>query len=243
MRDQKNKLKRPLALAGALALVSGAAIATGSIPNSSSGEVHLCFQKRGALERGGAEVRIVDDEQNPGACMRGDRELVMNQRGPTGPQGPAGEDGVDGEDGQDGATGPQGPAGTAGPAYTASLAGEVGVFSPLAPVISKNVPAGSYAINASVTLRNWDDDDVATGVYCVLRAGGTTLQRAPSESTLDERGAIGYEEAVALQGTLNNFAGGQLDVSCELPLAADSDEVRAAQPVITAIKVGAINPP
>ncbi|MEJ7875758.1 MAG: hypothetical protein WKF62_03785 [Solirubrobacterales bacterium] len=236
----KSQIKRPLALAGALALVGGAAIATGAIPNSATDEVHLCFQKRAATsERGGAEVRLYDDELNPGACLKGDRELVMNQRGP---QGEPGQDGTDGMDGEDGATGPQGPAGTAGPAYSASLAGEVSVFN-LAPVISKTVPAGSYVINASLTLRNWDDDDVATGVYCLLRAGGTSLQRAPAESTLDERGAIGYEEAVALQGTVSNFGGGQLDVSCELPLAADSDEVRATQPVITAIRVGQINPP
>ncbi|MDQ3760087.1 MAG: hypothetical protein M3331_09115, partial [Actinomycetota bacterium] len=105
----KNSARRPLALAAALALCGGAAIATGSIPNSSTGEVHLCFQKRAASsERGGAEVRIFDDELNPGACLKGDRELAINQ------QGPQGERGATGPQGPSGPTGPTGPAGPPG---------------------------------------------------------------------------------------------------------------------------------
>lgn len=248
-----NLMRRPLALAGGLALIGGAAVATGSIPNSGTGEVHLCFQKRAAQsERGGAELRIFDDEQNPGGCLKGDRQIAINQegpqgeqgeQGPTGPQGPQGQQGQQGAQGQQGpqgAAGPQGPAGSSGTstAYNAEvgfvdIGGAVGEVQ----IISKNVPAGSYVINAKMVLRNSDDEK--SEPLCQLRASGASIDF--SQVTLPPGSGTGASTPFAtipFQATVNNYAGGAISVGCTEPESSNGTSVRNAE--LTAIKVDSV---
>ena len=229
-----NLIRRPFALAVALALVGGAAIATGSIPNSGTGEVHLCFQKRAAkMERGGAEVRIFNDESNPGACLRGDRELTINQQGPQGEQGPQG---VPGEPGSQGPQGPQGPAGVTTAFSVSADLTTIDANPSFVTVLSKTLPAGSYAINAELELRNGAINDDAF-FTCFLRAQGfdkidgvqAALQEAPDP---------GYIESAALQDVLINYPGGTVDVVCQESGPSNESSVRAA--TLTAIKVDSV---
>ncbi|MEJ7876040.1 MAG: hypothetical protein WKF62_05205, partial [Solirubrobacterales bacterium] len=232
------------ALAGSLALIGGAAVATGSIPNSGTGEVHLCFQKRAAQsERGGAEVRIFDDEQNPGGCLKGDRQIAINQEGPEGeqgPTGPQGQQGAQGQQGPQGEAGPQGPAGSSGTstAYNAevgfvNIGGAVGEVQ----IISKNVPAGSYVINAKVVLSNQDDE--TSKPLCNLRASGASIDF--SEVSLPAgsgTGAVVPSATIPLQATVNNYAGGAISVGCTEPDTSNGTETRNAE--LTAIKVDSV---
>jgi collagen triple helix repeat protein len=123
MNALDRKLTRPLTIAAALAL-GASAVATGAIPDSGTGLVHLCYQGRAAHhERGGAELRIYDGEGNSGDCMKGDRELTLNQRGPIGATGATGAHGATGIRG---ATGPRGATGTSGTNGTPGARGATG---------------------------------------------------------------------------------------------------------------------
>ena len=52
-------------------------------------------------------------------------------------------------------------------------------------VVTKDVPPGSYAINAKVSLENEDDDDPAT-VRCQLHAGGNVVDEGTQEKLEEE---------------------------------------------------------
>jgi hypothetical protein len=244
-----NLMRRPLALAGGLALIGGAAVATGSIPNSGTGEVHLCFQKRAAQsERGGAELRIFDDEQNPGGCLKGDRQIAINQEGPQGEQGPQGQQGPQGEDGATGPQGPQGSQGSQGPqgpqgasgSSTAFFSGHTGValVNNTGTVATKTVPAGNYAITTSLTLFNNDDDDHAY-VLCELLVGGAVVDDVVTDSLAendaDQEAQSG--ESVSMQTVTSGFGGGAITTRCTESGA--SDQV-AANGSLTAIKVDSV---
>jgi len=139
---------------------------------------------------------------------------------------------LDGKDSADFA-----PAGT-GAAYTARTE-QTSMHNDPFDVVSKNVPAGSYAINAKAALRNVDDDDDAT-VICSLYAGDLVVDKSffivLTERTLE----ITPTETrnFALQAVVPNFGGGAIKVSCSE--VGDSDEVAVFDTVITAIKVGSV---
>jgi hypothetical protein len=146
-------------------------------------------------------------------------------------------DKLDGKDSTDFA-----PAGTA-TAYTARTASSrIPNNSTDFVVASKNVPAGSYAINAKVSLENVDDDDVANA-YCKLTTGGTTvdlssLQTPGINTGAQELDAVGNSEEIPLQGVAANFGGGTIALNCwEF---SNSDRVDANNAVVTAIRVGSV---
>jgi hypothetical protein len=236
----KAKARRPLAIGGALALVGGAAVATGSIPNSQTGEVHLCFQKRGAkMDRGGTELRIYDNENNPGACLDGDRELAINQQGPTGatgPQGPRGERGATGPrgatgaSGQRGATGPQGVAGPAGGGkayYTYS--GDTPIDGKPGKVLiaSKEVPPGSYIVNSKFSLSTPSGDDAF--FECTLEANGNVmdgLAQQVDDFTIEQG---------SLMGAVVFGVPGKVELYCREPDDSNGADVRNAALVATQV--------
>jgi hypothetical protein len=83
-------------------------------------------------------------------------------------------------------------------------------------VVSKTVPAGSYAINAKVQLRNLDDDDEARPI-CSLFVGESELANivdSAGEDVLDEMDAVNEGETAALQAVIPNFGGGEIQVGC-----------------------------
>jgi hypothetical protein len=70
--------------AAMLLVVGGVAVATGAIPDSNDGEVHFCYV------RASGDVEVIDHQVGR-RCSSGERELVLNQRGPTGATGPSGD--------------------------------------------------------------------------------------------------------------------------------------------------------
>jgi len=148
---------RSLAVIGLLAALLGAGIATGAIPGV-DGKINACYGTDGSL-------RVIDKEAGK-TCPKGWTQLVWNQ------QGPAGSPGQDGMDGQDGAPGTRGPSDI----YTTyaddidnlpDTFDDYGVFDfGREPVLTLDVPAGSYDIQA----KGFANGD-AGNVGCVLVAG------------------------------------------------------------------------
>jgi hypothetical protein len=107
-------------------------------------------------------------------------------------------------------------------------------------VVSKNVPAGSYAISATVRLDNKDDND-SSFAGCSLHAGGTMIHLGGIDR-LDEHVAVNHSESYPMQAVVDGFNGGAITVQCsELGGAfGDSDRIDAENAAITAIRLGAV---
>ena len=238
----------PIALTALVLSAAGGAVA--AIPDSPGEEIHVCYDAAAAIKhKSGAELSIIDKAANQEGCDRKETELTFNQRGPQGPQGiqgPKGDTGEQGPKGDIGAQGPKGDVGAQGPkgdkgdpgtivAYTARLDATSVNQGPSKTVLAKDVPAGSYAINAKMDMSNGDDDDTAfTG--CSLYAAGALLYF--SSVILEEDSfRVGSVEAVALQGVVANFGGSPLSVRCS---SVDSDRVDVERVVLTAVKVSSI---
>lgn len=109
-------------------------------------------------------------------------------------------------------------------------------------IVSKNVPAGSYAINAKVSLVNKDDDDWGDA-DCQLRAGGTIVDSG-SDVLLGHlfdgqtEDSVGHSEEYPLQAVVTNFGGGAITINCHS--FSSSARVDATNAVITAIRVGSV---
>lgn len=88
-----------VAAAAMLAVMSGAAVAVGTIPDA-DGVIHGCY----VVQQG--QLRVVEDAD---ACTRGEEALSWNQTGPQGAPGPQGLIGPQGPPGVDGAGEPETP--------------------------------------------------------------------------------------------------------------------------------------
>jgi hypothetical protein len=113
-----------------LIVISGG-FALASIPTSTTRIFYACYNAKGA-------IRIIDYQAGK-RCVRGERTISWNQRGPTGARGltgatgargltgPAGPQGPEGKQGQPGpAGGPPGPVGPAGPTGPQGVPGPQG---------------------------------------------------------------------------------------------------------------------
>jgi hypothetical protein len=110
-------------------------------------------------------------------------------------------------------------------------------------VITKDVPPGSYAINAKVSLENEDD---SAHVGCELHAGGNVIDKGSPER-LSENPRINapesdtnVSESYPFQAVVRDFGGGAIRINCFEGPTADSDQVDAFDGVITAIRVGSV---
>lgn len=245
----KHKLTRRgnivvIAVLGVLATVG---VGYAAIP-SADGVIHSCYNAAGAKPPG--QLRVIDQETGA-KCSKNEKALDFNQTGPRGPQGLQGEkgdkgdpgadgaDGTDGTDGADGAPGPKGDKGDPGAAIAYFAAGPAVSIgrNKEAVVLSKPVPAGSYAVNAKVTLTNIDDDDWAFAGCALHAPRGKEIDSSSGQLFLEQHLDV-HAESIALQGVLSNFAGGSIEITCVI--AGESDRVDASRAKITAIKVGAI---
>jgi collagen triple helix repeat protein len=206
--------KRLLFVATVVVAGGAAAIAYGAIPGS-DGIIHGCYQKTsGTLHVIGTNPTV-----GGGACGIGEQALNWNQVGPTGPigatgqTGPTGATGATGATGGPGATGASGPAGAtgadgaAGPSdlYFTSDLGEIILTSETKTVITRNVPAGNYAIFAKLSLiaQNGDSD-----ARCVMRANGVAIDDTLTFTATDQR------EFIAMQGAAVMATDGPILVEC-----------------------------
>jgi hypothetical protein len=204
-------------------------IAFASIPDA-SGVIHTCYNKNG-----NATLRVIDSSTEQ--CKSNETALNFNQTGPQGPQGPIGPQGIQGPTGPQGLQGPQGETGATGATGPAGPAGASGASTAYfarndtdtlvqsrKTLISKNVPAGSYVINARVEANNTDPDP--QDLYCGLNIGDNVRVRIDG----DREGA----QTVALQGVAVFNAPDTITLSCI------GFQIFVDESVLTAIKVDSI---
>lgn len=246
-------------LAAVALLVGVLALAAASSQSGSGAGLRQVASKRCSSAQVGP-IRARDCRGPAGA--RGPRGLpgpqgglgLLGPQGPVGLTGPQGETGpqgfmgaqgvkgVKGDKGDPGANGGQGNPGTPGmngtngapgpsTAFAASDDTIIGGNPGSVVVVSKTVPAGSYAINAKLSLNRGIDD---ADFDCFLRAQGIgNIDESKATLQLES-----INETLALQGSLSNYAGGTIDVTCSEP--GPSDGAAAFDAKLTAIQVGSV---
>jgi hypothetical protein len=146
--------------------------------------------------------------------------------GPAGPAGAPGPAGQNGDPGPAGAAGPAGPAG-ASTAYIARQDSEHSLGSTPVTVVTRNLPAGLYAVFAKANMENLDNDAQSFG--CSLSTGESASTRLPGWD-----GGY-YSQTLVLQDLLTLNAAGSVSMSCT------GFDGNASDAKITAIKVGALD--
>jgi hypothetical protein len=193
-----------VAVAGVVAVLVAAGIASGAIPDG-SGVIHGCYSTNGAKATNGTQLNIVDS--GSANCNGSQSAVTWNQTGPTGatgPQGPKGDTGATGatgpqgpkgDTGATGATGPQGPTGDTGatgatgpqgPVGPTGPKGDTGATGPQGPAGPEFVAEGvvnpdgsllttSTSPGVSVTVTH-----IGTGLYGITASGLGTACPVPS---------------------------------------------------------------
>jgi hypothetical protein len=226
------KKSRMIAIAAGIPLLMGG-VAYAAAPAADT-TIHGCVSKLTGVLRVPA---------SGGSCVWGETAISWNQTGPQGPVGPQGAQGVpgqngadgvngadglngrDGTDGRDGAPGPAGPAGFSD-AYLAY--GSADLNTSRIPVVTINLPAGSYALFGKSQLRNSDSGDEQDGT-CGLNTGDLTSVRVGQAY-----GPAQYM-AVSVQGLLSLSAPGTATLWCS------GYKMQSNYATLTALKVGAIH--
>ncbi len=210
--------QRVLVLSTMTVLFTGI-IAFASIPGA-NGVIYSCYNTNG-----NGQLRVIDNSITQ--CKSNETALNFNQTGPQGPQGPVGPVGPQGPQGETGATGATGPAGASGisEAYYARQTDAFRELTTAQVLLSKNVPAGSYIINAKVGAYNSDFD--TRTIFCRLNTGDI------SETRLDGNGGANIE-VLALQDAVNFNAPATITLTCS------GFNIYADDYVLTAIKVDSI---
>jgi hypothetical protein len=109
-----------------------------------------------------------------GKIAKKTRNQLMGSRGPQGPQGKTGPKGTTGAKGATGAKGDTGARGLtgadgAGPAFEVFREAAKAIGTSATPILTQNLPAGSYVISADVAL---ETPTAETEVLCTLSGGG-----------------------------------------------------------------------
>jgi hypothetical protein len=197
--SRRFRLRRGAAIAvttaAVLAAAVAASVATGAI-TSGNGTIHACYSN------GDGSLRVHDVEAGK-PCPKNFSPIEWSQ------QGPAGAPGQDGADGQDGAPGPRGPSDI----YTTyrddidnlpDTSDDYGVFDfGREPVLTLNVPAGSYDIQAKGFANG-----AKGNVGCVLVAGENidgSIASLPDDFTA---------EPLVMQVTHTFAAPGTIELRC-----------------------------
>jgi len=206
-------------LLGAVVAVGFAGTAYATIPGG-DGTIHGCYAKSGGT------LRVIDASVTN--CKSGETALDWSQKGVPGPQGPQGEKGESGE---------PGPAGPAGGVDSFGALNDSDIV-PLTPgafvtVVSKEVPAGNYAVFATGEVVTTEDNDAR--VLCQLRGEGEGIQTSNSDLVNDAN----ERDRISLMGH-HGFAGTAtrtLEVVCR----TEAEGVTAPFFNLVALKVGTLN--
>jgi len=173
-------------------------------------------------------LRVIDN--STAQCKSNETALNFNQTGPQGIQGlqgPAGPAGPQGPQGETGATGPAGASGT-GTAYFARQEGPASLGS--TPILSKDVPAGSYVINAKIVGVNRSLD--AQTFVCSLGPDGD-ISTVRIDNNFE-----GNRQVIVLQDAKTFSDLTTITLTCT---GGDFRNTFVERGVLTAIKVDAIN--
>jgi hypothetical protein len=200
-----------------MAVLFTSIIAFASIPGA-DGVIHGCYNVRL-----GGSLRVIDSSVEQ--CKSNEVALNFNQTGPQGPEGPVGLQGPQGPQGLQGETGAIGATGTS-QAYVARQ-GDVTLTTNYQVILSKNVPAGSYIINAKAQGFNYNFG-VTEAFVCQLSTGDF------SAATLG--GELYGQSSVVLQDAATFNAPATITFSC----IGTSNNVRTTNSILTAIKVDSI---
>ena len=160
----------------------------------------------------------------PNKCTASEQILNWNQTGPqgpagpagpigpqgpqgtTGPAGPQGQQGLQGSTGPQGVQGPQGPAGVSAATFAGNGAPGVLLGQSFTQVASKNLPAGSWAIVATVNtiaIGQFAGGDVITDE---LRSGTAFLGGATDRRVVPEDDDV--QRSLSMNGGAQIPAGG-----------------------------------
>jgi hypothetical protein len=129
---------RALALGVVIALVAGAGVAAGAIPDS-GGTIHGCYTKTGGI------LRVVDTDRNQHCISAVENDISWGQRGPQGDTGPAGTTGQDAHTAFSTSPIPGGP----GSAFTAVPGMRLTVDVPENAVLYVSTDGGMDLVNTS----------------------------------------------------------------------------------------------
>jgi Collagen triple helix repeat (20 copies) len=227
------------ALGVIVAGLAAGGIAYASIPDA-GGVIHTCFDKAGG------RLYVIDTGLGQQCNSVTQGSLNFNQIGPQGPtgpsglQGPSGVQGPSGPSGQSGTPGSSGPSGPSGPPGAAGAAGTSDLYIAHAngfnviddateTVVTKDVPAGNYAIFAKLSVRGDLDSSVAR---CVMRANGVLVDDT-NDFTVDDE----FTEFVPLQGAASMATAGPILVECN---DSGADQIIVETWWLSAIKVSTI---
>lgn len=237
----RNKIKANLGMTAiiiSLTAAAGFGIVTAAIPDP-NGVIRSCYNSAGS-------IRLL--KQND-VCKPDEQLLNWNQTGPQGPAGPQGHTGATGPAGQtgpqgpggapgaQGPTGPQGPQGIPGPTGPPGVSAATFAFqaTPSTPigtnftqVLSKDLPAGNYAIMASVTVGDNGGEEVKGG-SCELRAGSNFIGGGGWAAFIDADWSAG--QSMSTNGGAALPSGGTVSLWCR-GVGGGSKTVNNAQMMI-----------
>jgi hypothetical protein len=207
------------------ALVASVGVGYAAIPGI-GGVIHACYNDK---SNPSGMLRVIDAEAGA-KCAKNEKSLIFNQtgpQGPVGPQGPAGPIGPQGPAGPQGEPGPAGPQGEPGPAgsSTATFAFTTQRVrldpEALTKVLSKNLPAGSWAIVVTANIEPgspFDGDAISTTI-CELRNGAGIIGSATDRRFIPEDDLV--ELSLSMNGgALVSAGGGEMSLWCQSQIVA-----------------------
>jgi hypothetical protein len=204
--------------------------------SGADGVIHAC------VDRDDGELSILFTA----ACSSSEKLLTWNAKGvqgdkgakgdtgPTGPEGPKGEKGDPGPTGPEGPKGDKGDTGATGPAggavvYAAHTSADATILGSNVVILSKALPAGKYAVTATLDVENRDDNSDRI-LQCDV-PGYTT-----AEYSLEDNDAANlYPVSITMVTTFDAGAGATFSITC-----ASVATVWVKEAAINAIKVDSI---
>lgn len=223
------RLRRHLLLLSLLAAALLAAAAYAAVPDSGTAVYHGC------MSNGNGQLRLIDPSTdvngNRGHCTSNETEVSWNEAGQTGPAGPPGPQG---EQGDPGAGGP-------GDAYVVHQAVTVPVGGSGTSITELRLPAGAYAVSATLEFESFASEANDLFVSCELESpfGGNI---GGSETAVGkDYFAIG---SIAVQGATSLLVPGTVELRCHASVGLSLDVPRALNAYggqLTAIEVGAVH--
>jgi hypothetical protein len=226
----------------ALGAFTAVGVSVAAIPGT-DGVIHGCYGSFGGFS---GQLRVIDTQAGA-RCLRQEKPLDFNQRGPQGTTGDPGPKGDPGPQGNPGAQGPQGLQGQPGTSETYALTDFTSHTIPpnngsSVVVASKDLPAGSYVLGAKLTAENRDSTQGVT-LSCVLREKGASSYLDISFSGIARSGEFGPSSSYAspvLQDVRHDYGGGTIEIACAQNGSNPSD-VSVAVIHLTAIKVDSVH--
>lgn len=254
------KTRLIVAVAAAIGMVGSVAYA--AIPNGTT--IHGCYKKANGQLRvtevsedcGPSELAISWNQQGPKGDkgVKGDRGLqgLQGQSGADGADGRDGVDGTDGVDGRDGVDGedgldgqpgppgPPGPPGISGARFTGTLAtgsSDLPDSGDFVKVHRTTVPAGNYAVTATVDAVDMVNDE--NTVICELRKGagwiGGNKTALPEGYSDAHQTPLDYASLTITGGAAVGSGGGEISLWCR---SEGHDSVPAVSAELMILQVG-----